>query len=255
MTRWARILLMVGAILALASEARAQGFVSPFNGDGESHSKQPKASQFSPVQESGAGRAAPASGAHGSGTIPRTDIYRIGPLDVLDISVFGVSELSGTVEVNDSGNVQLPVVGEISAAGKTAEEVQQDLTSRLGAEYLQDPQVRVTVKEFKSRNVTVAGQIANPGIYPLKGKTSLLQVVAMAGGFKEASDSTVLVLRKRGDGKRVAARFDVSAIEKGQTADPIVQPGDNIVAGESSIKGAYQLFLKALPVAGVFALF
>jgi polysaccharide export outer membrane protein len=114
--------------------------------------------------------------------------------------------------------------------------------------------VRVTVKEFKSRNVTVGGQIANPGIYPLKGKTSLLQVVAMAGGFKEASDSTVLVLRKSG-GKRVAARFDVSAIESGRAADPSVQPGDTIVAGESTIKKAYQGFLKALPIAGAFALF
>jgi polysaccharide export outer membrane protein len=189
-----------------------------------------------------------------TGTLPRTDAYRIGPLDVLEISVFGVPELSGTVEVSDSGNVQLPLLGETSAAGKTAEEVQQDLTSRLGAEYLQNPQVRVTVKEFKSRNVTVSGHIASPGIYPLKGETTLLQIVAMAGGFKEASDSTVLVLRKRG-GKRLAARFDVSAIEKGRAEDPLVQPGDTIVAGESTIKKAYQGFLKALPIAGAFMMF
>jgi polysaccharide export outer membrane protein len=206
------------------------------------------------MQQSGAGRAAPATGAHASGTIPRTDVYRIGPLDVLDISVFGVPELSGTVEVSDNGNIQLPIVGETPAAGKTAEELQQDLISRLGAEYLQNPQVRVTVKEFKSRNVTVSGQIASPGIYPLKGETTLLQVVAMAGGFKEASDSTVLVLRKKG-GKRLAARFDVSAIERGQTADPLVQGGDTIVAGESTIKKAYQGFLKALPIAGAFMMF
>jgi polysaccharide export outer membrane protein len=158
------------------------------------------------------------------------------------------------VEVSDSGNVQLPLLGETPVAGKTAEELQEHLISRLGAEYLQNPQVRVTVKEFKSRNVTVSGHIGSPGIYPLKGETTLLQIVAMAGGFKEASDSTVLVLRKRG-GRRVAARFDVSAIENGRAADPIVQPGDTIVAGESTIKKAYQGFLKALPIAGAFALF
>jgi polysaccharide export outer membrane protein len=157
--------------------------------------------------------------------------------------------------VSDSGNVQLPLLGETAVAGKTAEELQEDLTSRLGAEYLQNPQVRVTVKEFKSRNVTVTGAIGSPGIYPLKGETTLLQIVAMAGGFKDASDSTVLVMRKGRGGKRLAARFDVSAIEKGRATDPLVQGGDTIVAGESTIKKAYQGFLKALPIAGAFMMF
>jgi polysaccharide export outer membrane protein len=188
--------------------------------------------------------------------VPRTDGYRIGALDVLEISVFGVPELSGQVEVSDSGNIQLPMLGETPVAGKTAEELQRNLTSRLGGEYLQNPQVRVTVKEFKSRAVTVSGAIGSPGIYPLKGETTLLQVVAMAGGFKESSDSTVLVLRKGdGGGKRLAARFDISAIEKGRADDPIVQPGDTIVAGESAIKKTYQTFLKALPIAGTFMMF
>ena len=247
---WARILMVV-ALLGPASEAGAQGFASPFDNAG---SKQPQASgRFQPTQKTRTQAATPARSAQPA-AIPRIDAYRIGPLDVLEISVFGVPELSGTVEVSDSGNVQLPLVGETPVSGKTAEEVQQDLTSRLGAEYLQNPQVRVTVKEFKSRAVTVTGAIGSPGIYPLKGETTLLQVVAMAGGFKEASDSTVLVLRKKG-GKRLAARFDISAIEKGRATDPLVQPGDTLVAGESAIKKTYQTFLKALPIAGAFMMF
>jgi polysaccharide export outer membrane protein len=173
---------------------------------------------------------------------------------VLEISVFGVPELSGPVVVSDSGSIQLPLLGETRAAGRTAEQLQQDLTARLGADYLQNPQVRVTITEFNSRAVTVSGRINKPGIYPLKGDMTLLQVIATAGGFKEASDSTVLVLRQTG-GKRMAARFDISAIEKGRAEDPLVQPGDTLVAGESAIKKTYQTFLKALPIAGAFMMF
>jgi polysaccharide export outer membrane protein len=250
MTRWAWVLMIVAALLAPASEAGAQGFNSPYD---DAKAKPPKASDgFAPRKETG-GRATRATAAPALG-IARSDAYSIGPQDVLEISVFGVPELSGQVVVSDSGNIQLPLLGETRAAGRTAEQLQEDLTSRLGAEYLQNPQVRVTVKEFNSRAVTVSGQIGKPGIYPLKGDTTLLQVIAMAGGFQEASDSTVLVLRNRG-GKRMAARFDVSAIEKGRVEDPFVQPGDTLVAGESAVKKTFQTFLKALPIAGTFMLF
>src|SRR6185503_16892552 len=107
--------------------------------------------------------------------------------------------------------------------------------------------------EYKSRSVTVMGAIGN-GVYPLTGETTLLQIVAKAGGFKENSDETALIVRKNG-GKTLAAWFDVSEIEHGNAPDPVLQSGDTIVGGKSAIKGAYNLFLKALPVAGVFALF
>jgi polysaccharide export outer membrane protein len=166
--------------------------------------------------------------------------------------VFGVPELSGTVVVGDNGTVQLPLLGETPVAGKTVQQLQYDVAAKLGAKYLQNPQVTVLVKEFNSRTVILSGEIKQPGVYPLKGETTLLQLVASAGGFAEGSDSTVLVLRKTG-GKRAAARFDVSAIEKGRAQDPIMQPGDTIVAGSSAIKKTYKTFLKALPIAGLFA--
>jgi polysaccharide export outer membrane protein len=246
--RWARMLMLVGLFLAPAFKAGATEMVIPFAGDAQ---KQPKAKdKFSPRQQPGPTQtASPAST-----TISATKSYKIGPGDVIEISVFGVSELSGTMEVGESGNLQLPLLGETAVAGKTVEELQEDLTSKLGAQYLQNPQVRVTVKEYKSRTVIVSGDINTPGVYPLTGETTLLQIVATAGGFKDSSDSTVLVLRKSGS-KRLAARFDVSAIQEGRASDPTLQPGDSIVAGRSEIKSAYQLFLKALPVAGVFALF
>jgi polysaccharide export outer membrane protein len=178
--------------------------------------------------------------------------YRIGALDVLDISVFKVPELSKSVQVSDTGTINLPLVGEVPAAGKTAQEVERDLTAKLGAKYLQNPQVTVLVKENNSQRVTIEGAVKVPGIFPIKTKTSLLQVVAMAQGFDPNSDSTVLVLRTT-DGKRSAAKFNVSDIQSGSAEDPTMQSGDVIVAGTSAIKAGFNSVLKVLPIAGLFA--
>ena len=179
--------------------------------------------------------------------------YRIGPLDVLDITVFQVPDLTKTVQVADSGTINLPLVGEVPVAGKTAQDVERDLTAKLGAKYLQNPQVTVYVKEYNSQQVTIEGAIKKPGVFPLRGKTSLLQLIALANGFEDSSDYTVLILRQN-NGKRSAAKFDVGAIQKGQVEDPLVVSGDVVIAGSSAIKKGFNSVLKALPIAGLFTL-
>jgi polysaccharide export outer membrane protein len=234
-----------GGVEASPQKQNAQGALSPTQGS----------QAGSTVKSTGtrAGSAAKSTATRSPASMSDSEGYTIGPLDVLNIAVFGVADLSGDVEVAPNGTVQLPLIGEVPAAGKTGEQLEKDLTSRLDT-YLQNPQVRVTVKEYKSRTVTVMGEINTSGVYPLTGETTLMQIVAKAGGFKDASDETALVVRKRG-GQTMAAWFDVSDIEHGKTKDPILEAGDTIVGGKSEIKGAYNLFLKALPVAGVFALF
>jgi polysaccharide export outer membrane protein len=176
----------------------------------------------------------------------------IGPQDVLDISVFEVPELSKTLPVSDTGTINFPLLGEIRAAGKTPEELERELTSKLAADYLQHPVVTVSVKENNSQRVTISGAIDKPGIYPIKGPTSLMEIVAVAGGFKDQSDWTVLILRQKGGG-RMAARYDVAEIEAGRAQDPLLQANDVVVAGTSAIKQTFGTILKALPLAGVFA--
>ena len=171
---------------------------------------------------------------------------------MLDISVFQVPELTKSVQVSDGGTINLPLVGEVPVAGKTAREVERDLTAKLGAKYLQNPQVTVYVKEYNSQQVTVEGAVQKPGVIPLKGHTSLLQLIAMANGFDPNSDWTVLVLRQS-NGKRQAAKFDVDAIQKGRADDPQLQSGDVVIAGSSAIKAGFSNILKALPIAGLFA--
>jgi polysaccharide export outer membrane protein len=202
-------------------------------------------------------RASPQKSAPAEGTETknaRRAAATIGPQDVLDITVFQVPELTKTLQVSDTGTINFPLLGEMTAAGKTPEELERELTSKLAADYLQNPVVTVLVKESNSQRVTISGAIDKPGIYPIKGPTSLMQIVALAGGFKDESDSTVLILRQKGGG-RMAARYDVSEIENGRAQDPLLQANDVLVAGTSAIKKTYGAILKALPVAGLFALF
>ena len=185
---------------------------------------------------------------------PGTTSYKVGPFDVLEVSVFNVPELSKTVQVAGSGTVGLPLVGELPAAGRTAQEIERDLTKRLGAKYLQNPQVTVLVKEYNSQRITLEGAVKKPGVYPIRGELTLLQAVATAGGFGDNADSNVVVFRTTAKGKRSAARFDVEQIRNGSIGDPKLAAGDVVVASSSALKEGFNNVVKALPLLGVFAL-
>src|SRR5262249_61773057 len=102
-------------------------------------------------------------------SLPGNTAYKIGPNDVIEITVFKVPELSKQVQVTDNGTVNLPLAGEIVVAGKTAQQIERELARTLGAKYLQNPQVSVYVKEYNSQRVTVEGAVKKPGVYPLRG--------------------------------------------------------------------------------------
>lgn len=184
---------------------------------------------------------------------PGSSGYKIGPLDVVEFSVFKVPELTRTVQVAETGIINLPLVGQIKVAGRTAPEAEKELTRKLGAKYLQKPEVTLVVKEYNSQRVTVEGAVTQPGVYPIRSKTSLLQVIATAKGLDKTSDSTVVIFREV-EGKRLAARFDVSQIRSGATPDPPIRSGDVIVAPTSAVKSAFDTLMKSLPITTVFAL-
>ena len=172
-------------------------------------------------------------------------------MDVLDISVFKVPELSKSVQVADTGTINLPLVGEVPADGMTAQDVERSLTRKLGAKYLQNPQVTVYVREYNSQRVTIEGAVKSQGVYPIRGRSSLMQMIATAGGLDAKSDSTVVVFRNT-DGQRAAARFDLDDIKKGQAEDPSLQAGDMVLVGTSAVKEALENVLKVLPLAGMW---
>jgi polysaccharide biosynthesis/export protein len=182
---------------------------------------------------------------------PGNVAYKIGPQDVLEISVFKVAELSKSAQVSEAGTVNYPLVGEVVAAGKTARELEKELTTLLGAKYLQKPQVSVLIKEFNSQRVTVEGAVRKPGVFPIQGGMSLLQAVASAQGLDTISDDTVVVVRTA-NGRRAAARFDIANIRDGTAQDPQLQAGDIVIAGTSALKEGLN-FLKGVPLSA-FAL-
>jgi polysaccharide biosynthesis/export protein len=183
---------------------------------------------------------------------PHSHAYRIGPLDVLDVTVFQVPDLSKTVQVASDGTIALPLVGAVAASGRTPREVEGDLTKRLGGKYLQSPQVNVYVKEYNSQRVTIDGSVKRPGVYPLRGPSTLLQTIATAEGFTDTADATVVVFRSQSGKPSTAAKFDVGEIRAGRTQDPQILQGDVVVVSNSTMKESYQALLKILPVTSLF---
>ncbi|GHC05767.1 GumB protein [Thermomonas carbonis] len=180
--------------------------------------------------------------------------YRIGGQDLLNVSVFGVAELSKDVRVNAKGQISLPLIGTILAGGRTVQELEKELAQKYSATYLQNPQVSVFVKEFSSQRITLEGAIKKPGIYPITGKITLLQVIALAGGVDERiADLGGIVVMRQVDGKRMAAAFDLRQIRKGTLVDPQLYGDDIVVVQESGSKTAMRRFLESMPILGIFS--
>jgi polysaccharide biosynthesis/export protein len=156
--------------------------------------------------------------------------YRVGLEDVLDVSVWRDPELSRTVPVRPDGYISLPLAGEILAAGKTAVELEAVIKQKL-APFFQEPRVTVIVSEVNSPRVYVTGEVARPGAYPLRGRVSVLQAIALAGGFSDFANSRrIVVLRNQKTGGAIRVNYedliDASAKER---LDFFLMPGDTVV--------------------------
>lgn len=174
--------------------------------------------------------------------------YRIGPLDQLAISIFGMPDLSQAVHVDSDGRIALPLVGPIQAAGKTPEELSNVIEERLRGRYVRDPQVSVNVSEVVSQVLTVDGQVREPGLYPLVGDMTLMRAIASAKGTSEfARLSDVVIFRTVGD-RQMAALYNLAAIRRGTYPDPIVYAGDVIVVGDSPSRRLFRDILQASPL-------
>lgn len=183
---------------------------------------------------------------------PQAD-YRIGIGDKLNIQVFQVEDLTfEEIVVDSSGNVQLPLVGAVRSAGRTAAELSQDIAGLLSQQYLRDPQVTVTVVEAASQKITVDGAVTKPGVYVMRGSTSLLQAVAMAEGPSRVADLSKVAVFRTIDGQRSVALFDLGAIRQGRAQDPEVFGDDIIVVDTSRTSSILREIVAALPALSVF---
>ncbi len=120
---------------------------------------------------------------------------QIGPEDLLEITILGAEELNRTVRVNNAGEISLPLIGPVVAAGRTARELEQEIGRRLAERYMRDPQVSVFLKELNSRGVAVFGAVARPGVYQVRRRSSLVEMLSLAGGLAEDAGDRVLITR------------------------------------------------------------
>lgn len=184
---------------------------------------------------------------------PTSGTYTIGPADKLTIRVFEVKDLSfDSEQVDASGHIMLPLIGKLLAAGKTTDQLEDEISLRL-EKYLQSPQVSVSIVESASQKVTVEGNVKTPGVYLVRGETTLMQAVAMAGGVDSEADTHKVAVIRLVDGVRKAAVVDYAAVKAGKAPDPIIQGNDDVVVGESTTKMVWANIMRSLPIFSLMA--
>jgi len=162
---------------------------------------------------------------------PVADDYIIGPSDVLAINVWKDTELTRTVPVRPDGKISLPLIGELQVSGLTARKVQGIVAEKL-KDYISNPEVTVIVQEVKSRTYAILGKVAKPGSYDLGKPTTVLEAIAVAGGFLDfAKESKIYIMRPTGNGSSVTLHFDYKQLIKGRNPEQNVElkSGDTII--------------------------
>ena len=175
--------------------------------------------------------------------------YLIAPFDELEVDVFGVPDLSREVRVDAGGNLALPLVGTISAAGRTPAQLAGDIDEGLRGRFVRDPSVTVNVKTV-NRFVTVGGNVTIPGEYPVIGRMTLLRAIARARGTSEFAEESRVVVFREVNGQQLAALYDLRAINRGIYEDPPIYADDVISVGEDA--GA-RIFSQVLQTSGILA--
>ncbi len=171
--------------------------------------------------------------------------YRIGAYDVLEIEVFQVEELARKARVNSRGRVSVPLIGSVQVGDLTVEQAEDLIARKLSEEYLQNPHVSIFVSEYQSQNFTVEGMVKDPGVFPIKGPTTLLLAVAMADGLERLADPENMILfRTDKQGRTVGFLVDINRLRRGEVEDPILINGDMIIVPRADDKAMIEDFAR-----------
>lgn len=162
--------------------------------------------------------------------------YVLAPNDVVEIKVFQEDDLESKLRISQQGTINFPLIGVISIGGKSPQDAAAVIRAALAKDYLVNPQVAVTVLEYGKRRFTVLGQVQRAGSYdiPEREKVTLLDAIAMAGGYTRIADPAKVTLRRKSGGKESVMRLNAKVMARDGSVDPVeIQPGDVITIGES----------------------
>jgi polysaccharide export outer membrane protein len=175
---------------------------------------------------------APADANPSSSAVPaHNDTYIIGDDDVLAVNVWKEPEVSRTVPVRSDGKISLPLAGEVQASGQTPLQLEKALAAKLQG-FISEPEVTVIVTEIKSQKFNILGMVSKAGTFPLTSSLTVLDAIALAGGFKDfAKQKSIYILRKNSNGGESRLPFNYKEVIKGKNMEQNirVQPGDTIV--------------------------
>jgi polysaccharide export outer membrane protein len=160
-----------------------------------------------------------------------SDEFVIGPGDVLAINVWKETDISKVIPVRSDGRISLPLIGELQSSGLTPKQLEGEITKRL-RDYVADPSVTVVVQEIKSQKINVLGMVVRPGSYAITSSLTVLDAVALAGGFRDfAKQKSIYVLRQNADGTQARLPFNYKQVIKGVNSAQNVrlQAGDSVV--------------------------
>jgi polysaccharide biosynthesis/export protein len=162
--------------------------------------------------------------------VPVASDYVIGAEDLLQVSIWKNEAMSRTLPVRPDGKISLPLLHDIQAAGLTPLQLRDKIAAAL-AEFMPNPEVSVTVMEVKSYRVSVLGEVQKPGVLQLKAPTTVMEALALAGGFKDfASPSKIIIFRKDGSGQTQRLRFNYNrAVGNGGEENVSLKSGDVVV--------------------------
>jgi len=162
---------------------------------------------------------------------PHDDTFVIGNDDVLAINVWKEPDISRSIPVRSDGKISLPLVGEVQAAGRTPLKLEQDIAAKL-KNYIAEPEVTVIVQQINSQKFNILGQVSKPGSYPLTNSPTVLDAIAIAGGFRDfAKQKSIYVLRQNPDGSQARMPFNYKEVVKGKNLAQNIklQPRDTVV--------------------------
>jgi protein involved in polysaccharide export with SLBB domain len=160
---------------------------------------------------------------------------KLGPGDVLEVRVSEHEDLSGKYEIDDDGAIKFPWIGTVAVAGRTQREVAEEIEARLADGWLRQPQVGVMVFERQNREVSVLGQVKDPGSYPFKERLMLVQAISLAGGMTTIAQPRRVKVIRETDAGRQTFEIDVTRIIDSKAADLALEPGDIVFVPESPI--------------------
>lgn len=178
--------------------------------------------------------------------------YVVATGDILTVDIFQAEKLSKDYMVDPAGNITMPLLGAVPATGKSVPDLRRDIARRLSAQYMNNPDVSVTIKESTNRLLTIDGSVRQPGQFPVTGSLTLVQAVALARGTDENANPRRIGIFRMVDGKRMAAAFDLTSIRRGEEPDPQVYAGDIIVVDGSAGRSRLTTVLQTLPILALF---